>query len=192
MRARQRRRASTPGRWKRASLRASPGQTDSWPVSDTVTAEPPPGSKSTGGEPKKVKFPTAFTVLAAVLLLVWVASFVVPAGAYRVGPKTDGPVPGSYAELPSCSDVSGDQQCAETAFDQRLKQLWIAAPNGLYGIENDRGFVSADEHGFLYGSAMIFLFVLAVGAFITVTTKTGAVQTGIGGWRCGSGTAARC
>ena len=148
-------------------------------MSDTVTAEPP-GSKSPGGEPKTVKFPTAFTVLAAVLLLVWVASFVVPAGAYRVDPKTDGPVPGSYAELPSCSDVSGDEQCVETAFDQRLKQLWIAAPNGLYGIENDRGFVSADEQGFLYGSAMIFLFVLAVGAFITVTMKTGAIQTGIG------------
>ncbi len=65
-------------------------------------------------------------------------------------------------------------------FDQRLKQLWIAPPNGLYGIENERGFVSADETGGLYGSAMIFLFVLAVGAFITVTMKTGAIQTGIG------------
>ena len=70
--------------------------------------------------------------------------------------------------------------CVETSFDQRLKKLWIAAPNGLYGIESDRGFVSADEQGFLYGSAMIFLFVLAVGAFITVTMKTGAIQTGIG------------
>ena len=39
--------------------------------------------------------------------------------------------------------------------------------------------MSADESGFLYGSAKIFLFVLAVGAFITVTMKTGAIQTGI-------------
>src|SRR5207248_1147603 len=36
------------------------------------------------------------------------------------------------------------------------------------------------ERGFLYGSAAIFFFVLAVGAFITVTMKTGAIQTGIG------------
>ena len=36
------------------------------------------------------------------------------------------------------------------------------------------------ETGALYGSAMIFLFVLAVGAFITVTMKTEAIQTGIG------------
>ena len=110
----------------------------------------------------------------------WIASFFVPAGAYKLDPKTAGPVPGSYHELPSCSDAAGDELCVETSFDQRLKQLWIATPNGLYGIENDRGFVSADETGALYGSAMIFLFVLAVGAFITVTMKTEAIQTGIG------------
>ncbi len=131
-------------------------------------------------EPRKLKFPTAFTVLAAVLLLVWVASFFVPAGAYTLDPKTGGPKPGTYHELPSCSHATGDALCVETAFDQRLKQLWIAPPNGLYGVENDRGFVSADETGVLYGSAMIFLFVLAVGAFITVTMKTEAIQTGIG------------
>src|SRR3954447_22630452 len=124
--------------------------------------------------------PDCFTVLAAVLLVVWIASFFVPAGAYKIDPKTDGPVPGTYRELPSCADAQGDQLCVETAFDQRFKQLWIAAPNGLYGIESDSGFVSADEQGFLYGSAMIFLFVLAVGAFITVTMKTGVIQTGIG------------
>jgi uncharacterized ion transporter superfamily protein YfcC len=115
-----------------------------------------------------------------VLLLVWLASFFVPAGAYEVDPKTEGPVPGTYHELPSCSEAQGDELCVETSFDQRLKQLWIAPPNGLYRVENDRGFVSADEEGFLYGSAMIFLFVLAVGAFITVTMKTGAIQSGIG------------
>src|SRR3954451_3135570 len=142
------------------------------------TPEPPVSPEAPGT--RTLKFPTAFTVLAAVLLLVWVASFFVPAGAYKLDPKTAGPVPGSYHELPSCSNATGDALCVETAFDQRLKQLFIATPNGLYGIENDRGFVSADETGALYGSAMIFLFVLAVGAFITVTMKTEAIQTGIG------------
>jgi uncharacterized ion transporter superfamily protein YfcC len=149
-------------------------------VADTETEEPLPESGSPTNEPKKLKFPTAFTVLAAVLLLVWIASFFVPAGAYKTDPKTAGPVPGTYHRLPSCSEAKGDELCVETSLDQRLKQLWIAAPNGLYGVESDRGFVSADEQGFLYGSAMIFLFVLAVGAFITVTMKTGAIQTGIG------------
>src|SRR3954453_20375730 len=147
-----------------------------------ATTAPKDEPTSAPGEPatKKLKFPTAFTVLAAVLVLVWIASFFVPAGAYDLDPKTAGPVPGSYHELPSCSNAEGDELCVETSFDQRLKQLWIAPPNGLYGVENDRGFVSADETGVLYGSAMIFLFVLAVGAFITVTMKTGAIQTGIG------------
>jgi uncharacterized ion transporter superfamily protein YfcC len=142
--------------------------------------EPEPALAPSGEEPRKLKFPTAFTVLAAVLLVVWVASFVVPAGAYKTDPKTDGPVPGTYSELSSCADAQNGELCVETSFDQRLKQLWIAPPNGLYGIENERGFVGADEQGFLYGSAMIFLFVLAVGAFITVTMKTGAIQSGIG------------
>src|SRR4029079_3647518 len=43
----------------------------------------------------------------------------------------------------------------------------------------ETGQVSADELGFLYGSAQIFLFVLSVGAFITITMKTGAIETGI-------------
>ncbi len=143
-------------------------------------AEADPPTTEPAGSGKKLKFPTAFTVLAAVLLLVWLASFFVPAGAYKIDAKTGGPAPGSYHKLPSCSSVEGDTLCVETSFDQRLKQLFIAPPNGLYGVENDRGFVSADETGVLYGSAMIFLFVLAVGAFITVTMKTEAIQTGIG------------
>jgi uncharacterized ion transporter superfamily protein YfcC len=150
------------------------------PVVTKQEREVPASDAPAQQEKKPLKFPTAFTVLAAVLLLVWVASFFVPAGAYRIDAETAGPVPGSYHELPSCSNAKGDELCVETSFDQRLKQLWIAPPNGLYGIENDRGFVSADETGALYGSAMIFLFVLAVGAFITVTMKTEAIQTGIG------------
>ena len=68
----------------------------------------------------------------------------------------------------------------DTSFTFRFKQLWDSPPNGLYGVENDKGFVGPWESGFLYGSAAIFLFVLAVGAFITVTMKTEAIQTGIG------------
>jgi uncharacterized ion transporter superfamily protein YfcC len=157
------------------------------PMSESTTSPPRPepdvgvGAPAQPEEPRKgFRFPTAFTVLAIVLLLVWIASFFVPPGAYQADPETGGPVPGTYAELPSCSEASEGALCAETSFTFRFKQLWTATPNGLYGIENERGFVGADESGFLYGSAMIFLFVLAVGAFITVTMKTGAIQTGIG------------
>jgi uncharacterized ion transporter superfamily protein YfcC len=131
---------------------------------------------------KKFKFPTAFTVLAIVLVLVWIASFFVPAGTYTKDPATGSPTPGTYHEIPDCSSsVPAGTLCADTSFTSRFKQLWNSTPNGLYGIENPRtGYVSPYEEGFLYGSAMIFLFVLAVGAFITVTMKTEAIQTGIG------------
>ena len=160
-------------------------------MADTETIPPaPPGDEP---QPKTLKFPTAFTVLAAVLLLVWVASFFVPAGAYEVDPETDGPVPGTYRELPSCSDADGDELCVETAFAERFKQLWIAPPNGLYGIENERGFVSADEAG----------LPLRLGDDLPVRPRGRRVHhrddedgrdpdRASGGSRCASATAARC
>jgi uncharacterized ion transporter superfamily protein YfcC len=174
------------------------------PSPATTPAESPPPQK-------KFKFPTAFTVLAAVLLLVWIASFFVPAGKYK-SDASGAPVPGSYHELSSCSAVAAGgaaldvespgetgvapadaesaptaqvtplpgENCVDTAFSYRFKQLWNSPPNGLYGVEGANGTVGPWEEGFLYGSAAIFFFVLAVGAFITVTMKTGAIQTGIG------------
>ncbi len=147
---------------------------------------PTPSEESSQRQPpteppaKTFKFPTAFTVLAIVLLLVWIASFFVPAGKYATNAATGGPQPGTYHKLPNCSVAAAGTTCVDTSFSFRFKQLWDAPPNGLYGVENATGFVSADERGFLYGSAAIFFFVLAVGAFITVTMKTGAIQTGIG------------
>jgi uncharacterized ion transporter superfamily protein YfcC len=180
----------------------------------SVSEEPPgrPSQEEPGGDKKGFKFPTAFTVLAIVLLLVWIASFFVPAGVYNTNPSTGAPVPGTYHKLHSCSAVAaGDvalsvpspgeagiapsdtqsapgakvtpkpgENCVDTAFTYRFKQLWNAPPNGLYGVEAGNGFVGPWEQGFLYGSAAIFFFVLAVGAFITVTMKTEAIQTGIG------------
>jgi len=174
--------------------------------------EPEPAVEPPSEPPqKKFKFPTAFTVLAAVLLLVWIASFFVPAGVYKKNASTGAPVPGSYYELPSCSAVAAGgtalvvdspgeagvapadatsaptatvakpgQNCVDTAFSYRFKQLWNSPPNGLYGVEATNGFVGPWESGFLYGSAAIFFFVLAVGAFITVTMRSEAIQTGIG------------
>ena len=130
--------------------------------------------------PKPRKFPTAFTVLAIVLLAVWLLSFVIPSGTYEIDPKTGGPIPGSYEELPSCGEVPEDTPCANKSFIHQFNKLWAAPTNGLYGIENGKGNVDVDNIGFLYGAAQIFLFVLAIGAFISVTMKTGAIQAGIG------------
>ena len=137
-------------------------------------------SDPTQKERKKFKFPTAFTVLAIVLLVVWLASFLIPSGAYEINPDTGGPEPGTYSELPSCEDAREGGRCVDKSLVAQFNTLWDATPNGLYGIENADARVGPDEEGFLYGSAQIFLFVLAVGAFITVTMRTEAIQTGIG------------
>ena len=173
---------------------------------------------------RKFKFPTAFTVLAAVLLLVWIASFFIPAGRYKTDPQTGRAgarhVPRAAVVLggggrrhrarrrlagrdrrrrrPTPQSAPGAKvtpdpgvNCVDTAFTYRFKQLWNAPPNGLYGVEASNGFVGPWEEGFLYGSAAIFFFVLAVGAFITVTMKTrGDPDRASAGSRCASGTAA--
>lgn len=130
-------------------------------------APPEPGEASDEHKPRW--FPTAFTVLAGVLLVVWTLSFVIPSGAYQVNPETGGPIPGTYSEIDT-----------DKSLPHQFYKLWNAPTNGLYGIENEAGNVSVDNSGFLYGAAQIFFFVLAIGAFISVTMKTGAIQAGIG------------
>src|SRR5258707_15878811 len=56
------------------------------------------------GEKRKFTFPTAFTVLAIVLLLVWIASFFVPPGVYNAD-ASGSPIPGTYYKLPRSSAV---------------------------------------------------------------------------------------
>ena len=151
---------------------------------DAAGAAPAEASEDGGAAPAaapRFKFPTALTVLALILGLVWLASFVIPSGRYQLDPATRRPIPGTYAALPPCAAAAEGQPCVDKSLLAQFRLLWTATPNGLYGIESPvAGRVSADELGFLYGSAQIFLFVLAVGAFITMTMKTGAIETGIG------------
>ncbi len=135
------------------------------PPADGPAASPdqePPGKR-------RFTFPSALTVLAAVTLAVWILAFVIPTGTY----ERDGdgsPVQGTYHREPS-----------DQSFLDRLDDLFLAPVNGLYGIKDDRtGQVGPDLSGELYGSAGVFLFVLAIGAFITVVFATGALDRGIG------------
>ena len=130
----------------------------------TQVAGAPDEVEEQGGR-KPLEFPTAFTVLGAVLLVVWVLSFAIPSGTYQVDAETGGPKPGTYAELPSCGDVESSVLCSDKSIPHQFYKLWNARTNGLYGIQNEAGNVSVDNVGFLYGSAQIFLFVLAIGAF---------------------------
>lgn len=113
-------------------------------------------------------FPSAYTVLAAVTVLVWVLAFVIPAGEYRR--DADGrPIAGSYTPVAS-----------PESFGQRVSDLFLAPVNGLYGIRGADGRVGPDASGDLYGSAAVFFFVLAIGIFVSMLTATGALERGIG------------
>jgi uncharacterized ion transporter superfamily protein YfcC len=118
-------------------------------------------------EPRRFRFPSAFTVLTIVAVAVWVLAMIIPAGQYKT--KDGAPLPGTYHHVPS-----------PMSFGDRVNDLLLAPVNGLYGIQDSAtNFVGPDKVGTLFGGAEVFLFVLAIGAFITVMFATGALDRGI-------------
>lgn len=113
-------------------------------------------------------FPSALTVLALVTVAVWLAAFLIPPGEYRR--DGDGaPIAGTYERVDAGRTI-GD----------RLMDLFLAPVNGLYGIlDPDTGTVAPGNAGELFGSAGVFLFVLAIGAFVTMVFATGALDRAI-------------
>lgn len=135
-------------------------------------AAPPPDAAEAGAEPpapaRKFGFPSALTVLTVVTVAVWLLAFLIPAGQYD-RTEDGSPVAGTYHR------VQGTQ-----SFTERLNDLFLSPVNGLYGLQDPKtGDVGPSFTGELYGSAGVFLFVLAIGTFITVVFATGALDRGI-------------
>lgn len=133
---------------------------------------PPPTPPAPAQEPPapagRLAFPSALTVLALVTVAVWLLAFLVPAGQYERN-DSGAPLSGTYHRV-------RDTQ----SFTDRLNDLFLAPVNGLYGIQDPTTHeVGPGFTGALYGSAGVFLFVLAIGAFITVVFATGALDRGI-------------
>jgi uncharacterized ion transporter superfamily protein YfcC len=116
---------------------------------------------------KKFSFPTAFTILFILLVLIALATFIIPAGSYDY--NADGePIPGTYHQVPQNP--------------QKLLQSALKGPiNGMYGIEDASGNVDVWNSGELFGAIDVALFVLVIGGFLGVTMKTGAINAGIAG-----------
>ncbi|SCE55591.1 YfcC family protein [Streptomyces sp. OspMP-M43] len=118
---------------------------------------------------KGFTFPSALTILAVVTLAVWALAFLIPPGSYDRDAE-GAPVQGTYHRVD-----------ADRSLTDRLDDLFLSPVNGLYGVQDARtGEVGPELAGELYGSAGVFLFVLAIGAFITVVFATGALDRGIG------------
>src|SRR3954447_3020845 len=114
----------------------------------------------------RFSLPSAYTILFALIVVMAIATWIVPAGTYKLD-KSGEPVPGTYHEVPS--------------HPARILVDSLTAPiNGLYGIEDAKGNINYYNSGSLFGAIDIALFILVIGGFLGVTMKTGAIQAGIG------------
>ena len=120
-------------------------------------------------EQKGFQFPSTMTVLIIVTFLVWLAAFLIPSGTYERNDEGV-PEPGSYREIDSPQD-----------FGERVGDFFLAPVNGLYGLQNpETGVVLPFGVGSLFGAVGVFMFVLAIGAFMTMVLATGALDVAIG------------
>ena len=117
---------------------------------------------------RSFQFPSAVTTLVIVTLLVWIAALFIPSGVYEETP--DGaPIPGSYHRVPS-----------PLSFGGKLSQLVLAPVNGTYGLKNPTtGVVDTETLGRLFGQIGVIFFIMAIGAFISVSFSTKALDTAV-------------
>ena len=103
------------------------------------------------------KFPTAFTILFVLIVVVAALTWIIPAGQYeRAMNETLGreaPVPGTYAQV--------------EPNPQGLVAVLMAPIAGLY--DPATGMANAVD---------VAVFVLIIGGFLAVVTKTGAIDAG--------------
>jgi uncharacterized ion transporter superfamily protein YfcC len=117
------------------------------------------------GQSRGSRLPSAYTILFALIVLMAIATWIVPAGRYQLD-KEGSPVPGTYHTV--------DSHPARILVDS------LTAPiNGLYGIENSKGNISYYNSGTLFGAIDVALFIIVIGGFLGVTMGTGAIQAGI-------------
>jgi uncharacterized ion transporter superfamily protein YfcC len=130
----------------------------------TLGADAPAGERR-----KRLGFPSAVTTLAIVTLLVWVAALFIPSGRYAQ--DTDGsPIPGTYQRVESPLTVG-----------ERVEQLVLAPVNGIYGLLSPvRGIVDTRTVGRLFGQIGVIVFIMSIGAFISISFATRALEVGVG------------
>lgn len=126
-----------------------------------------PTSEVVAPKKRRFQFPSSLTILAAITVLVWILAFFIPAGQYKLNDEGE-PIPGTFHNVP-----------APEGFRQRVFDLFLAPVNGLYGLQNPEGHVGPFNSGVLHGAAGVFLFILAIGAFMIMIEATGALDVAI-------------
>jgi putative sporulation protein YtaF len=114
---------------------------------------------------RKFTFPSAFTILFLLLIVIAAATWFVPAGSYDYD-ENGSPLPGTYHQVPSNPQAL-------------LKSALKGPITGMYGIQDETGNVDVWNYGELFGAIDVAMFVLIIGGFLGVTMKTGAINSGI-------------
>ncbi|HEY3073307.1 MAG TPA: hypothetical protein VGJ46_10885 [Candidatus Limnocylindrales bacterium] len=115
---------------------------------------------------RRFSLPSAYTILFILIVIVAIATWLIPAGRYDYN-EEGSPIPGTYH--------------AVEATPARIVYDSLTAPiNGMYGIKSaEDGSISYYNSGALFGAIDVALFILVIGGFLGVTMQTGAIQTGI-------------
>jgi len=107
----------------------------------------------------RYRFPTAYTILFGLIIAVAAETWIIPAGQYdrerNAALDKDVPVPGTYHEV--------------AANPQGLRDVLLAPIAGFYDPKNETA-----------RAIDVALFVLIIGGFLAVVTKTGAIDAGVG------------
>jgi uncharacterized ion transporter superfamily protein YfcC len=107
----------------------------------------------------KFKFPTAYTILFGLIIVVAAATWIVPAGQYDRQKSEalgkDVPVPGTYKQVEPTP--------------QGPREVLLAPIAGLYNPDTNEA-----------NAIDVAIFVLFIGGFLGIVTKTGAIDAGIG------------
>jgi uncharacterized ion transporter superfamily protein YfcC len=118
----------------------------------------PPSPPAPTEHPNRFHFPSAYTILFALIVIVAALTWIIPAGQYdRVASETLGkevPVAGTYAPT--------------EANPQGFFDIVLAPIAGFY-----------DPSSYTANAIDVALFVLMIGGFIGVVTATGAIDAGI-------------
>jgi len=129
---------------------------------DAVEQLPDPGRKH------RFRFPTAYTILFLLIIVVAILTYVIPAGTYKYD-KNGNPIPKTYHRV---------DQTPQNPFFETL----MAPNNGTFGVEDAKtGNINTrdDTVGTMFGAIGVAFFVIIIGGFLGVTMKTGAINAGI-------------
>lgn len=140
----------------------------------SAAARPPvtieDGPAEGGDRPERsFQFPSAVTTLAIVTVLVWVVALVIPSGQYDTD-QDGSPIPGTFQETPS-----------PLTFGESVEQLVLSPINGTYGLlDPDSDVVDTETVGTMFGQIGVIVFIMSIGAFISVSFATRSLEVAVG------------